>query len=83
MLFGSPLQMSIQEICCKLEGLHPVFMQKETVYLVGKYELFERRRNVRLSTLRAYAAALGGRLRLVFDRAGGQTEIRLRNERER
>jgi len=40
----------------------------------------ERRRDVRLSTLRAYAVALGGRLRLVFDIGGKQTEIRLRNE---
>ena len=42
----------------------------------------ERRRDVRFSTLRAYAAALGGRLRLVFERDGKQTEIRLRNEGE-
>jgi DNA-binding XRE family transcriptional regulator len=40
----------------------------------------ERRRDVRLSTLRAYAVALGGRLRMVFDIGGKQTEIRLRNE---
>ena len=40
----------------------------------------ERRRDVRLSTLRAYAAALGGRLRIVFERAGRQTEVRLRSQ---
>ena len=40
----------------------------------------ERRRDVRLSSLRAYAVALGGRLRMVFDIGGKQTEIRLRNE---
>ena len=38
----------------------------------------ERRRDVRLSTLRAYLAALGGRLRLVFERDGKKADIRIR-----
>ena len=40
----------------------------------------ERRSDARLSTLRAYAAAVGGRLRLVFHRDGKQVEIRLRDD---
>jgi DNA-binding Xre family transcriptional regulator len=40
----------------------------------------ERRRDVRLSTLRAYAAALGGRLRCMFEFDGNQVEIRFRNQ---
>jgi len=35
----------------------------------------ERRRDVRLSTLRAHAAALGGRLRVIFERAGERREL--------
>ncbi len=35
----------------------------------------ERRRDVRLSTLRAHAAALGGTLRVLFERAGGRREL--------
>jgi len=38
----------------------------------------ERRRDVRLSTLRAYTEALGGRLRVLFEAGGEQTEIRIR-----
>lgn len=38
----------------------------------------ERRRDVRVSSLRAYAKALEGRLRLVFEREAERTEIRLR-----
>lgn len=37
----------------------------------------ERRRDVRLSTLKAYAAALGGRLRCIFERAGEAIQIDL------
>ena len=40
----------------------------------------ERRRDVRLSTLKALAMALGGRLRILFDRDGKQTEVCLPNE---
>jgi len=35
----------------------------------------ERRRDVRLSTLRAHAAALGGTLRVLFERAGRRREL--------
>ncbi len=38
----------------------------------------ERRRDVRLSTLRAYAKALGGRLRILFVARGEQAEIHIR-----
>ena len=38
---------------------------------------FERRRDVRLSTLRAYVEALGGRLRILFESDSNQAEIRL------
>ena len=38
----------------------------------------ERRRDVRLSTLRSYAKALGGRLRILFVARGEQAEIRIR-----
>ncbi len=37
----------------------------------------ERRRDVRLSTLRAYAAALGGRVRVVVEIGGAAWEVRL------
>lgn len=37
----------------------------------------ERRRDVRLSTLRAYVRALGGRLRILFEGGAEQTEIRI------
>ena len=37
----------------------------------------ERRQDVRLSTLRAYAGGLGGRLRILFQRGREQTEIRI------
>lgn len=37
---------------------------------------FERRRDVRLSTLRAYVEALGGRLRILFESGAHQVEIR-------
>jgi DNA-binding XRE family transcriptional regulator len=40
----------------------------------------ERRKDVRLSTLKAHAMALGGRLRIVFEHDGKQTEVRLQNE---
>lgn len=40
---------------------------------------FERRRDVRLSTLRAYLEALGGRLRVFFELRGRQTEVLLRS----
>lgn len=36
----------------------------------------ERRRDVRLSTLRSYVEALGGRLRLLFEGRSGELEIR-------
>ncbi len=36
----------------------------------------ERRRDVRLSSLRSYAQALGGRLRILFDLPSGRYEIR-------
>jgi len=36
----------------------------------------ERRRDVRVSSLRAYGEALGGRFRLVFEREAERTEIR-------
>jgi len=42
----------------------------------------ERRRDVHLSTLRAYAAALGGRARFVFELDGKQVEIRLPNQKD-
>lgn len=38
----------------------------------------ERRRDVRLSTLRAYAKALGGRLRILIEAGGARAEIRIR-----
>jgi len=40
----------------------------------------ERRRDVRLSTLKAHAMALGGRLRIFFERDGKETEVRMQNE---
>ena len=40
----------------------------------------ERRRDVRLSSLRSYAAALGGRLRVLFLLGAESTEIRLPDE---
>jgi hypothetical protein len=40
----------------------------------------ERRRDARLSTLRAHAKALGGRLRVLFEAGGEQLEVRLRGE---
>jgi DNA-binding XRE family transcriptional regulator len=36
----------------------------------------ERRRDVRLSSLRSYARALGGKLRILFDLPNGQIEVR-------
>lgn len=41
----------------------------------------ERRRDLRLSTLRAYASALGGRLRLMFSADAGEVEIDAGHER--
>lgn len=42
----------------------------------------ERRRDLRLSTLRTYAAALGCRLQIVFERDGKLVEIVLPNSRD-
>jgi hypothetical protein len=41
------------------------------------FSKLERRRDVRLSTLRAWVAALGGRLRLLFELDDEEIEIRL------
>lgn len=55
--------------------------QVELAVRIGKSQSdlskLEGRCDVRVSTLRAYAEALGGRLRLVFEREAKQTEIRL------
>lgn len=40
----------------------------------------ERRRDVRLSSLRSYARALGGRLRILFDLPSGEYEVRSQPE---
>lgn len=37
----------------------------------------ERRHDIRISTLRAYVAAIGGRLRLICESQGRETELRL------
>ena len=41
---------------------------------------FERRQDVRLSTLETYLEALGGRLRILFEVGGKRMEIRLRDQ---
>ena len=42
----------------------------------------ERRRDVRVSTLRTYLKALGGGLRILFEAGGARIEIRIRGQRD-
>lgn len=58
-------------------GLTQVELARRVGISQSDLSKLERRRDVRISTLRAYLAALGGRLRLVFERDGKETDIRI------
>ena len=59
-------------------GLTQVELAKRIGMSQSDLSKLERRQDVRLSTLRAYAGGLGGCLRIVFHKGHEQTEIRTR-----
>jgi len=79
-----PLHPPPEEDLSKLRrglGLTQVELARRVGISQSDLSKLERRGDVRVSTLRAYAEALRGRLRLVFERDGKMTGIRLRNPR--
>jgi len=62
-------------------GLTQVELAKRMEMSQSDLSKFERRHDVRLSTLKAHAEALGGRLRIQFEDRNERTEIRIPADR--
>jgi len=62
-------------------GLTRVELAKRMEMSQSDLSKFERRHDVRLSTLKAYAEALGGRLRIQFEDMNERTEIKIPADR--
>lgn len=68
--------------CAGATGLTQVELAERMGISQSDLSKLERRRDIRLSTLRAYAAALGGDIRAVFRSNAKRVPLQLRSEPE-